>query len=91
MIELIALAAILVALFSKRRRTQCPWRLEGISLDGNVIEVCDRCTRVRVYMIDRDGSPLGIAEINRIEGETAGEAILRVYREQNGDDIGGDC
>lgn len=87
MIELIATAAILAAHLIRRRKAGCLWRLEGIALDGNIIEVCDRCTRVRVYMIDRDGAPLGIAEINRLEGETAGEAILRVYREQNGDDI----
>lgn len=89
MLEALALFVTAVRLRLKRGKPPCRWETQGIMLDGGIIEACDRCTRVRVYMVDRDGSPLGIAELNRLPDEDVGDAILRVYREQNGNDSEG--
>lgn len=82
--ELIALILICVSLLPKRSLSD-HWRVVGIGLDGCIIEECSTCTRVRVFMIDRDGEPLGIVEIEKSVDESAEHALLRVYREQNGD------
>jgi hypothetical protein len=71
-------------------KSVCSFRLEGVMLDGSVIEVCDKCTRVRVYIVNRDGEPSSIVEMDRLKGESAGDAILRVYREQHGGIDNGD-
>jgi hypothetical protein len=81
-----ALIVAAVALYMLRGGTRsCTYRLEGVMLDGSVIEVCESCPRVRVYIIDRDGEPAEIVELERVDGESAGEAILRVYRAQHGE------
>ena len=74
-----------IAYLLKAKPKVCAFRPEGVMLDGSLIEVCDQCTRVRVYIIGRDGDPVEIVELDRLEGESAGDAILRVYREQHGE------
>ena len=83
--ELIAISLVLVSLLIRRDQPE-RWRVVGIALDGSVIEECSSRTRVRVYMIDRDGDPCGIAEISKRPSESVEEAILRVHQEQNEDD-----
>ena len=82
--ELIALSLVLVSLLIKRDQPE-RWRVVGIGLGGSVIEECSSRTRVRVYMIDRDGDPCGIAEIPKRASESVEEAILRAYQDQNRD------
>lgn len=60
---------------------ECAFETKGIMRDGSVIEYCPGCTRVHVYIIDLDGEPVDIVEIERMAGEEVGDAILRVYRD----------
>ena len=87
--ELLATLLLLIKGLKRRPvRHKHKWRVDGIGIDGSVFEVCELCTRVRVYLVDRNGEPLGICEIDRInEEESAENAIMRVYRNQSADVI----
>lgn len=66
----------------------CDFELIGIMRDGSLIESCGSCTRVHIYKVSLDGEAENLIEIHRRRGELAGDAILRVYKEQN-DETGG--
>lgn len=59
---------------------ECSFEVKGIMRDGSVIEYCPKCTRVRLYIIDIDGEPVDLVEINRAPGEDVGDAILRAHQ-----------
>lgn len=61
----------------------CDFEVIGIMRDGSIIESCGSCTRVHIYVVSLDGEPESLIEIHRHRGELAGDAILRLYEEQN--------
>lgn len=78
-----ALKAFLKAIKRRFFASKHKWRIDGIGLDGSVFEVCESCTRVRIYLVDRDGEPISLREIDRLsKDETAEQAVLRVFRSQ---------
>lgn len=85
MIEFIALVALSLRLSLNKPVHRHVWVLDGIGIDGSVFEVCQTCTRVRVYLVDRDGDPVGIYEFDKTDmGESTSDAVLREYESQEG-------
>lgn len=77
----IILLIFALAVYLLRSEHKCFFRTEGIMLDGSIIEACPKCTRVRVFLIDLDGQPVDLVEINRLKGESVGECMLRHHKD----------
>jgi hypothetical protein len=84
---IVALLAVIIgliialAVYLLRGDHRCAFKTEGIMLDGSIIEACPKCTRVRVFLIDLDGQPVDLVEINRLKGESVGECMLRHHKD----------
>jgi len=84
--ELVAMLLLSILCFRRPSKGQsCSWQVDGIGIDGSVFEVCTKCTRVRVYLVDRDGEPLSIYEFDKLDSsESTEDAVLREYKNNAG-------